>query len=236
MLYSFTGGPDGGGPDSLIQASDGFFYGSAVIGGDLASCPSDGCGTLFRLDSLGAVEILHTFHATDGYLPTGLIEGSDGNFYGTTMSGGQPSGGGSGVLFRMDPLGSFTVLHAFIGGLGSPEEGGGPTGPPIEAGGKFYGVTGAGGAFRDFDHPSGFGTVYRFDPTSGTVTLLHSFNITEPNGIFPSGRLVEEDPTASSTARRAREGSAAARSSGSTRPARSRSCAPSPTAPSLSTG
>ena len=190
VLHSFTGA-DGGSPNSLIQASDGFFYGSAANGGDVTSCPSDGCGVLFRSDSTGHITVLHRFHATDGYVPTGLVKGADGNFYGTTISGGQPSGGGGGTLFRMDIAGNVTVLYAFVGGFACCD-GAGPSGPPIQASdGNFYGTTGAGGAFRDADHPGGFGTVYQFNPVSGQLTILHSFNLPDGNGIFPNNPLLQ---------------------------------------------
>ncbi len=190
VLHSFSG-VDGGSPNSLIQTSDGFFYGSAANGGDTTSCAPDGCGVLFKSDSTGQITVLHIFHATDGYLPTGLVKGSDGNFYGTTISGGQPSGGGGGTFFRMDPAGNVTVLYAFVGGLGCCD-GAGPSGPPIQASdGNFYGTTGSGGAFRDADHPGGFGTVYQFNPLSGQLTILHSFNLPDNNGIFPNNPLVQ---------------------------------------------
>jgi uncharacterized repeat protein (TIGR03803 family) len=189
VLHSFSG-TDGGAPNSLIQAADGFFYGSAANGGDVNSCPSDGCGLLFKSDTAGTITILHVFHATDGYFPTGLAKGSDGNFYGTTISGGQPSGGGGGTFFRMDSAGNFTVLYAFVGGACC--DGASPSGPPIQAtDGNFYGTTGAGGAFRDAAHPGGFGTVYQFSPVSGQLTILHSFNLPENNGIFPNNPLLQ---------------------------------------------
>jgi uncharacterized repeat protein (TIGR03803 family) len=190
VLHSFTGA-DGGSPNSLIQASDGFFYGSAANGGDVTSCPSDGCGVLFRSDSTGHITVLHRFHASDGYFPTGLVKGTDGNFYGTTISGGQPSGGGGGTFFRMDVAGNVTILYAFVGGFACCD-GAGPSGPPIQASdGNFYGTTGAGGAFRDADHPGGFGTVYQFNPVSGQLTILHSFNLPDGNGIFPNNPLLQ---------------------------------------------
>jgi len=190
VLHSFTG-VDGGSPNSLIQTPDGFFYGSAANGGDVNSCPSDGCGVLFKSDSAGHITVLHTFHATDGYFPTGLVRGSDGNFYGTTASGGQPSGGGGGTFFRMDAAGNVTVLYAFVGGFACCD-GAGPSGPPIQASdGNFYGTTGAGGAFRDADHPGGFGTVYQFNPVTSQLTILHSFNLPDNNGIFPNNPLIQ---------------------------------------------
>jgi uncharacterized repeat protein (TIGR03803 family) len=133
VLHSFNG-VDGGSPNALLQTADGFFYGSAANGGDVNTCNPDGCGTLFKSDSAGNVTVLHVFHATDGYGPTGLVKGSDGNFYGTT---------------------------------------------------------GAGGAFRNIDHQGGFGTVYQFNPTTGVMRILHSFNLADGNGIFPNGPLVQ---------------------------------------------
>lgn len=190
VMHSFSG-QDGGSPNALIQASDGLFYGSAATGGDLSACSPDGCGVIFRMDPNGTVTVLHFFHATDGYLPTGLVEGKDGNFYGTATAGGQASGGGGGVFFRMDGAGNLTVLHAFTGGLGCCD-GGSPTAQPMQgADGNFYGITSAGGAFRDVDHPGGFGTVYRLDPSNGALTILHSFNLADGDGIFPNGPLVQ---------------------------------------------
>ena len=91
----------------------------------------------------------------------------------------------------MDAAGNFTVLYAFVGGLGCCD-GAGPSGPPIQASdGNFYGTTGAGGAFRDADHPGGFGTVYQFNPVSGQLTILHSFNLPDGNGIFPNNPLLQ---------------------------------------------
>ncbi len=190
VLHSFSG-TDGGSPNSLLQSSSGLLYGSTAIGGDTSACPSDGCGVLFTLDTNGTFANLHTFHATDGYIPTGLIESSPGNFYGTTEAGGQPSGGGAGTLFRITSAGTLTSLYAFVGGF-SCCDGASPVGHPILASdGKFYGLTGAGGAYRDTDHPGGFGTFYQYDPDSNVLSILHSFNIADNNGIFPSGSLVQ---------------------------------------------
>lgn len=100
-LHTFTG-TDGGSPISgLLQASDGFLYGTTSEGGDL------GIGTLFRLDPraltttdpvtgwvTGAVERLHTFDGANGATPwAALTQGSDGAIYGATTAGGDLSGG-----------------------------------------------------------------------------------------------------------------------------------------------
>jgi uncharacterized repeat protein (TIGR03803 family) len=190
VLHTFNG-TDGASPNALIQTADGFFYGSAANGGDVNACNPDGCGTLFKSDKGGNVTVLHVFHASDGYSPTGLVQGSDGNFYGTTASGGQPSGGGAGTIFRINPAGNFTVLYAFGGGFACCD-GAGPTGHMIQArSGNFFGTTAAGGRFRDIDHQGGFGTVFQFNPASGAVSILHSFNLADGNGIFPNGPLIQ---------------------------------------------
>jgi uncharacterized repeat protein (TIGR03803 family) len=189
ILHSFSG-PDGASPNAIIQAVDGFFYGSTAIGGDISVIP-DGAGTLFKIDGSGNYTQLHVFELTDGYIPNGLVQVPDGTFYGTTTSGGQPSGGGAGVLFRMESSGAITILHALVGGLACCD-GAAPDGPPIRASdGKLYGVTGAGGEFRDIDHPGGFGTIYQFDPVTSNFTIIHSFNLADGKGIFPNGPLVE---------------------------------------------
>lgn len=188
VLHSFSG-PDGASPTGLVQ-SNGYLYGATAAGGDTAACPN-GCGTLFRSDTSGNVIVLHMFHGSDGYIPTGLMKAADGSFYGTTMSGGQPLGGGSGTIFRLDSAGNFTTLYSFTGGFVCCAPGG-PSAPPTQAAdGNFYGSTGAGGAYRDVDHQGGFGTVYQFNPTSGTVTVLHSFNLADGNGINPVGPLIQ---------------------------------------------
>jgi uncharacterized repeat protein (TIGR03803 family) len=190
VLHSFTG-TDGGSPTGLIQTADGTFYGAAALGGDVTACDPDGCGTLYKMDSAGHFTVLHVFHATDGYHPSGLVKGSDGNFYGTTESGGQPSGGGAGTIFRIDSAGNFTVMYAFVGGFACCD-GAAPTAHMIPASdGNFYGTTGGGGQFRDLDHQGGFGTVFQFNPVSGAVTILHSFNPADGNGIFPNGPLIQ---------------------------------------------
>jgi uncharacterized repeat protein (TIGR03803 family) len=189
VLHSFSGG-DGAAPTGIIQAADGLFYGAGASGGDVVSCAPDGCGVLFRSDKAGHVTVLHEFHATDGIGLTGLIQGMDGNLYGTTVSGGQPSGGGAGTIFRMDTAGNFTVLYAFTGGFACCDAGA-RAAQPLQAGdGNLYGTTSAGGAFRDIQHQGGFGTVYQFNLVSRALTILHSFNPADGNGIYPNGPLV----------------------------------------------
>jgi uncharacterized repeat protein (TIGR03803 family) len=187
VVHSFLG-KDGNAPNWLIQGRDGFFYGTTFSGGPHTEFP-DGAGVIFRVDSAGNFTVLHSFGLIDGYIPSGLMQAQDGSFYGTTLAGGSPTGGGAGTLFRMDVTGALTTLHAFDGGQNCCD-GGVPNGPPIQGtDGKFYGVTFNGGAIRDADHPLGFGTVYRYDPSTGLLTIIHSFDLADGNGINPNGPL-----------------------------------------------
>ena len=78
-------------PSALIQASDGNFYGTTPLGG--ANCSPSGCGTVFKVTPTGELTTLYSFcsqpNCTDGWHPNaGLVQGSDGNLYGTTFGGG----------------------------------------------------------------------------------------------------------------------------------------------------
>src|SRR5579862_2971624 len=78
-LHSFDD-TDGGNPTAnVIQASDGNFYGTTEYGG------AYGYGTVFQITPSGTLTTLHSFDDTDGAYPNfeGLIQASDGNFYGT---------------------------------------------------------------------------------------------------------------------------------------------------------
>ena len=103
-LHSFSG-PDGAYPTALIQASDGYFYGSTQGGGDTACAGryGPGCGTIFRMDSAGNVTVLYSFTGqSDGSWPeSGVVQGPDGNLYGTTAYGGTND---DGVIFRISNL------------------------------------------------------------------------------------------------------------------------------------
>jgi uncharacterized repeat protein (TIGR03803 family) len=138
VLYSFGAGADAQDPyGSLLQASDGNFYGMSVHGG------SYGAGTVFMVSAQGSEMVLHSFGGTgDGQAPFGsLIQASDGNLYGMTSAGGDYS---SGVAFRMTLQGAETLLHSF----GSGTDGANPAGSLIQGSdGNFYGLTRDGGAY-----------------------------------------------------------------------------------------
>ena len=89
-LHTFAGySTDGASPYAgLVQATDGNFYGTTYAGGTSGNCQG-GCGTVFRITPAGTLTTLHSFDWYDGASPTGaLVQGNDGNFYGTTYGGG----------------------------------------------------------------------------------------------------------------------------------------------------
>jgi uncharacterized repeat protein (TIGR03803 family) len=163
ILYSFCSQPncaDGG----LVQATDGNFYGTTAGGGASSNCPGpyvSGCGTVFKITPSGTLTTVSSFNYTDGSSPwAGLVQATDGSFYGTTQWGGAY---GVGTVFKVTPGGTLTTLHAFNG-----YDGDSPLGGLVQAtDGNFYGTTEGGGA-------NGSGTVFRITP-SGTPTTLYSF-------------------------------------------------------------
>jgi uncharacterized repeat protein (TIGR03803 family) len=178
-LHLFIGGPtDGSGPTgSLIQDTDGNFYGMTYQGG------ANDAGTVFKINPDGVETLLHSFgkSTTDGNYPvSSLIQGKDGNFYGMTSQGGAL---GIGVVFKITPAGVETVLHSFTGSTTTPVDGSTPHGSLIQGtDGNFYGTTQQGGA-------NNAGTVFMMTP-SGAVTVLHSFNTAD--GSAPDGSLVQD--------------------------------------------
>jgi uncharacterized repeat protein (TIGR03803 family) len=160
---------------SLVQAFNGNFYGATLYEGNLSSAcnPPYGCGTVFVMTPQGKLTTLFTFDGPDGSNPTGLIQASNGTFYGATLSGGIsrncPSeyAEGCGTLFKITNGGKLTTLYNFCS-LANCMDGVRPNGPPIQAtDGNFYGTTSQGGA-------NGWGTVFQVTP-SGTLTTLYSF-------------------------------------------------------------
>jgi len=118
VLYTFTGGKDGGGPSSaLIMDTAGNFYGTTAGDGDLTCNPPYGCGVVYKLTSTGKETVLHTFTGSDGDTPNvdSLAIDTAGNFYGTTSHGGDPTCA-CGVVFKLTKAGKETVLHSFKGG------------------------------------------------------------------------------------------------------------------------
>jgi uncharacterized repeat protein (TIGR03803 family) len=174
-LFSFDRGSgiNGYSPvGSLVQGIDGNFYGTTAFGGD-SGCTEyyetySGCGTVFKITPGGTLTTLHSFDGSDGAFPFsgGLVQASDGNFYGTTNF----------TVFKITAGGAFATLHIFDGTDGDQ-----PNALIEGVSGNFFGTTESGGAY-------GFGTVFKVTP-SGTLTTLHSFENTD--GAYPEAGLVQ---------------------------------------------
>src|SRR6267143_2555062 len=106
-----------------------------------------------------------------------LIQGTDGNFYGTTSQGGASN---AGTVFQLTPAGTLTVLHEFAGGTA----GAAPVAGLVQAAdGNFYGTTSQGGA-------SNAGTVFQLTP-AGTLTVLYTFTGGTTDGATPNAGLIQ---------------------------------------------
>jgi uncharacterized repeat protein (TIGR03803 family) len=157
----------------LVQATNGDLYGTTYNGGANAHCPDPvPCGTIFKITPSGTFTSLHTFNEfVDGAFPYGgLVQATNGNFYGTTEHGGASTfcGSGCGTVFKMTPDGTLTTLYSFLGEGDSP--GALPEGGLIQdADGNLYGTTSSGGAYIDY------GTIFKITP-DGTLTTLYSFD------------------------------------------------------------
>ncbi len=167
---------------TLVQASNGNFYGTTVAGGT-GSCAGDvgpGCGTIFEISAKGVLSTLHSFAGSDGSYPYGgLVQASNGNFYGTTSAGGA---NGYGTVFEITAKGTLSTLHSFSGSDGGYSYGG-----LVQASnGNFYGTTSSnaltGGGPNCTGSGIGFGTVFEIT-AKGTLTTLHSFANTD--GAYP---------------------------------------------------
>jgi uncharacterized repeat protein (TIGR03803 family) len=155
LLYSFTGGEDGGGPNSvLLEDSAGNLYGTTKEGGN-SECGGSGCGVIFELSPQSGGQwsesVLYTFcslkNCADGERPLSgpLVMDAAGNLYGTTYFGGtfqNCNGDTCGVVFKLDTTGKETVLHSFTGGADGALPYAGLT---IDGAGNLYGTTQAGG-------------------------------------------------------------------------------------------
>jgi uncharacterized repeat protein (TIGR03803 family) len=166
ILYTFcatTPCVDGAFPTGLTLASDGNFYGTTYAGGTY-----DG-GTIFQVTPAGQLKVLYDFcsheNCIDGWHPVfPPIQGSDGNFYGTTPIGGTP---GSGVFYELTDSGTYKVLHNFCQ-TASCSDGSVPNSIAQDAKGDFFGSASSGGS-------KGYGTIFQITPAN-QFTVLHNFD------------------------------------------------------------
>jgi uncharacterized repeat protein (TIGR03803 family) len=189
VLHNFAGAPDGANPyGGLILDAVGNLYGVTNLGGSSACVNAGGCGTVFKIDSLGVETVLYRFRSgTDGQNPYGnLWRDATGNLFGTTYRGGTGcgSGGGCGTVFRIDSHGNETVLYSFRGGADGSGPEAGVVGDNL---GNLYGTTAIGG----FDNcPGGCGTVFKID-TSGDESILYRFT-GKRDGYLPNVALIRD--------------------------------------------
>jgi uncharacterized repeat protein (TIGR03803 family) len=172
---------EGSGPNGLVLGADGSFYGTAYGGGADGACSMGvGCGTVFKITPSGNLTTLYNFgHGGHGNEPiAGLVQGTDGNFYGTTYSGGTS---GYGTVFTITPGGKLTTLHRFDGADGAY-----PSGLIKGTDGNFYGTTCMGGANNQ-------GNVFAITP-GGVLTALYNFcsQANCADGANPEGALFQD--------------------------------------------
>jgi uncharacterized repeat protein (TIGR03803 family) len=197
VLYTFTGGADGGGPNNQLVRIGGNLYGTAGIGG------ASGDGVVFKLAANGQEAILHSFSGPDGDGPAGLVRDAAGNLYGLTQTGGTAQcnvygeNNGCGVAFEITASGEFFVLYSFDGTGGAN-----PAGKLLlDTKGNLYGATYGGGqnpSCPGNEYEQGCGAIFELAPSGGTwnETVLYNFaggtGSTYPNGslIAYAGKLV----------------------------------------------
>jgi uncharacterized repeat protein (TIGR03803 family) len=175
----------------LVQATNGNFYGTTSEGVADGTICGFGCGTVFEITPAGMLTTLHIFVGPDGAFPqSGLVQGTDGNFYGTTSGGGTSSACGSagcGTVFQITPAGALNTLHSFDGTDGED-----PNSALVQGtDGNFYGMTPGGGASGACG-ALGCGTVFEITPM-GTLFTLYNFcsQSSCADGSAPNGGLFQ---------------------------------------------
>jgi len=170
---------NGANPNLPTQGTDGNFYGTAQFGGD----PTCKCGVVYKATAAGAITVLHTFkgYPTDGYRPIGiLVQGTDGNFYGTTYRGGVNN---EGSVFKITPSGAYTLLYSFKFVNGNFDAQLPVAGLTLGTDGNLYGVGSAGGS-------KNAGAIFKITP-AGSESVLYNFcAVTCANGFAPATPLV----------------------------------------------
>ena len=196
-LHSFCSQPnctDGALPaGTLVEGADGYLYGATYGGGAGVrnNCigGEPGCGTVFRVSLSGQFTTIYNFcsqsDCADGALPNGnLVQALDGNFYGTTESGGQ---GYNGLVFKMTPGGAVSTLYTFCSQPNCADGEYPSTGLVIGSDGSFYGTAYNGGT-SNTTCQIGCGTLYKIT-RAGAFTVLHAFNGSD--GYYPNAPLIQ---------------------------------------------
>jgi uncharacterized repeat protein (TIGR03803 family) len=196
VLHSFAGPPtDGDFPTAdLLRDAAGNLYGTTPYGYDSSACFGDvePCGVVFKLSPTGTETILHSFTVRgEGYSPlAGLVRDAAGNLYGSTSYGGPND---SGVIFKLSPTGTYTILHSFTGGA----DGAYPNSLILDAAGNAYGTTNQGGSVASTCYPPfGCGVVFELircdsEPSGYEFKVLQNFH-GGADGALPVSSLVRD--------------------------------------------
>jgi uncharacterized repeat protein (TIGR03803 family) len=169
VLYNFAGSSDGGDPyATLIRDAAGNLYSTVDYGG------TSFAGAVFKVAPNGTETVLYSFTGgADGAYPfSPVVRDGAGNLYGTTSMGGSSN---AGVVFKVDPGGTETVLHSFTGGADESYPFGGLL---RDKAGNLYGTTSQGGSSND-------GVLFKISPR-GKETILHTFTGSTKDGRYPS--------------------------------------------------
>ena len=174
-LYDFCSQPscaDGSFLSSVpILGRDGTLYGVTGDGGN-----SNRAGTVYRMTLGGKLTTLYSFcpalPCTDGAAPTGLVQGGDGNFYGTTSVAANSNGGYGGTIFSMSPGGEIKVLYTFCSRVDCMDGDFSYYPPVLGSDGNLYGVTytggnQGGGLLWELTPRGSYKVLYNFCPKSG---------------------------------------------------------------------
>jgi uncharacterized repeat protein (TIGR03803 family) len=176
-LHDFVRATDGQNPnEDIVEGSDGLFFGTTRFGGE------NEAGTFYSMTSNGDITVIHHFAGgVEGEFPfSGVVAHANGNFYGTTASGGNNQ---DGIFYKIDAEGNFEKLHDFLGFI----DGSGPQGRLVEGNDGFiYGVTNQGGNFSG-------GTLFRFDPSTEAVTVVRQFQTFIDGGNPVGGLMAHSD-------------------------------------------
>jgi len=175
---------------NLMQASDGNVYGVTFYGGsDYQDCHNSRCGTIFKIDSTGKLTRFYSFcgltNCAEGVFPmAGLLQASNGNFYGATTGGGADR---AGTIFEVTPAGKMTLLHSLCSQPGCTD-GSYIVSSLVQAlNGNLYGATADGGDMSSgCNPPYGCGTIFEITP-QGKLTTIFTFH--GPDGSNPAGLI-----------------------------------------------